>query len=187
MPAAARAWTQSTRLSHSDKVGEAIALEEARHLLNVVYDIVQGQVRALPPRCRRCSGGTGRPPRARLAWRPRCSRDAARARARRPPARRRQDNARTGKGPPVPHPDIAGRAPGDAVVGSQPVSLDRANLVLLQMKRYFVTWKADGTRYLILLTRCGTYLVDRAGEVRRRWVRPAARRRAARARRRRAA
>jgi hypothetical protein len=33
-------------------------------------------------------------------------------------------------------------------------------------RRYFVTWKADGTRYLILLTRFGTYLIDRAGEVR---------------------
>jgi hypothetical protein len=29
-----------------------------------------------------------------------------------------------------------------------------------------VTWKADGTRYLMLLTREGVYLIDRSGEVR---------------------
>lgn len=29
-----------------------------------------------------------------------------------------------------------------------------------------MTWKADGTRYLILILKCGTYLIDRAGEVR---------------------
>jgi hypothetical protein len=32
-------------------------------------------------------------------------------------------------------------------------------------RRYFVTWKADGTRYLMLLTREGVYLIDRSGEV----------------------
>jgi hypothetical protein len=33
-----------------------------------------------------------------------------------------------------------------------------------------VTWKADGTRYLMLLTREGVYLIDRAGEVRGNWA-----------------
>lgn len=30
---------------------------------------------------------------------------------------------------------------------------------------YFVTWKADGTRYLMLLLKYGAYIIDRAGEV----------------------
>lgn len=32
--------------------------------------------------------------------------------------------------------------------------------------RYWVTWKADGTRYMLLLLKFGAYLIDRAGEVR---------------------
>ena len=32
---------------------------------------------------------------------------------------------------------------------------------------YHVTWKADGTRYMLLLMRDGTYLIDRKFEVRR--------------------
>jgi hypothetical protein len=31
-------------MSHADKVGEPVPLEEARYLLNVVYDVIQGQV-----------------------------------------------------------------------------------------------------------------------------------------------
>jgi mRNA-capping enzyme len=61
--------------------------------------------------------------------------------------------------------------------GSQPVSLARSNLALLAERRYWVTWKADGTRYMVLLLRWGTYLVDRAGGVTRvqmRWPRRAA-------------
>ena len=34
--------------------------------------------------------------------------------------------------------------------GSQPVSMDRKNLELLQQKPYRVTWKADGTRLEIV-------------------------------------
>ena len=51
--------------------------------------------------------------------------------------------------------------------GGQPVSLDRANLGLFRTNRYWVTWKADGTRYLLLLCRWGAYLLDRSFSVRR--------------------
>lgn len=37
--------------------------------------------------------------------------------------------------------------------GSQPVSLDRKNLQLLRQKYYYATWKADGTRYMMLIAR----------------------------------
>jgi mRNA-capping enzyme len=46
--------------------------------------------------------------------------------------------------------------------GSQPVSLDRANMALLTDARYAVTWKADGTRYLVYALPWGAYLLDRA-------------------------
>ncbi|GMH34397.1 hypothetical protein BSKO_02231 [Bryopsis sp. KO-2023] len=51
--------------------------------------------------------------------------------------------------------------------GSQPVSLDRNNLPLLRDRRYWVTWKADGTRYMVLLMSFGVYLIDRKFEFRR--------------------
>eukprot|EP00803_Ostreobium_quekettii_P000704 evm.model.scf_1608.1 EVM.evm.TU.scf_1608.1 scf_1608:17316-27998(-) len=51
--------------------------------------------------------------------------------------------------------------------GSQPVSLSRRNLRLLKEYRYFVTWKADGTRYLLLIMSFGTYLIDRRFKFRR--------------------
>ena len=51
--------------------------------------------------------------------------------------------------------------------GGQPVSLDRENMGKLQEKRYWVTWKADGTRYMLLLCRWGVYLIDRTFSVRR--------------------
>ena len=51
--------------------------------------------------------------------------------------------------------------------GSQPVSLNRQNLGLLRQERYMVTWKADGTRYMLLIMMSGTYLVDRSFKVRR--------------------
>jgi len=35
--------------------------------------------------------------------------------------------------------------------GSQPVSLDRDRIRLLQEKPYKVSWKADGTRYMMLI------------------------------------
>ncbi|KAK9828737.1 hypothetical protein WJX72_001811 [[Myrmecia] bisecta] len=51
--------------------------------------------------------------------------------------------------------------------GSQPVSLAQDNLRLLGERRYWVTWKADGTRYMLAIFPWGTYLVDRAFCVRR--------------------
>ena len=58
-------------------------------------------------------------------------------------------------------------APWRTFPGSQPVSLDRQNLSLLHSERYWVTWKADGTRYMLLILHHGTYLVDRSFKVRR--------------------
>ena len=51
--------------------------------------------------------------------------------------------------------------------GSQPVSLARSNAGLLANLPYMVSWKADGTRYLMLLMHGGAYLIDRAARVRR--------------------
>lgn len=55
--------------------------------------------------------------------------------------------------------------------GGQPVSLDRANLGKLRQMRYWVTWKADGTRYMLLLCQWAVYLIDRSFAVRRVQVR----------------
>jgi mRNA-capping enzyme len=51
--------------------------------------------------------------------------------------------------------------------GSQPVSLTNSNVSLLKDIPYYVTWKADGMRYLLLLMRDGVYLIDRKFSVRR--------------------
>ncbi|KAL7092623.1 hypothetical protein ACP275_12G174900 [Erythranthe tilingii] len=51
--------------------------------------------------------------------------------------------------------------------GSHPVSLDRDNLQLLRQRYYYATWKADGTRYMMLITIDGCYLVDRHFNFRR--------------------
>eukprot|EP00794_Sanderia_malayensis_P011972 gene11972-13209_t len=46
--------------------------------------------------------------------------------------------------------------------GCQPVSMDRNNISYLAQKPYKVSWKADGTRYLMLIMGQGeTYLFDR--------------------------
>lgn len=45
--------------------------------------------------------------------------------------------------------------------GSHPVSLNRENLQLLRQRYYYATWKADGTRYMMLLTSYGCFLIDR--------------------------
>ena len=42
--------------------------------------------------------------------------------------------------------------------GSQPVSLARDNMHELASREYHVTWKADGTRYMLLCMRDGAYL-----------------------------
>ncbi|CAA6663422.1 unnamed protein product [Spirodela intermedia] len=51
--------------------------------------------------------------------------------------------------------------------GSHPVSLNRDNLQLLRQRYYYATWKADGTRYMMLITTHGCYLIDRKFEFRR--------------------
>lgn len=40
---------------------------------------------------------------------------------------------------------------GNGFPGSQPVSMDLNNITLLQKKPYRVSWKADGTRYMMLI------------------------------------
>ena len=51
--------------------------------------------------------------------------------------------------------------------GSQPVSLARENLPELSRSEYRVTWKADGTRYLLAIMPWGAYFIDRALGVQR--------------------
>nr|KJB17012.1 hypothetical protein B456_002G260900 [Gossypium raimondii] len=51
--------------------------------------------------------------------------------------------------------------------GSHPVSLNRDNLQLLRQRYYYATWKADGTRYMMLITIDGCYLIDRSFNIRR--------------------
>ncbi|XP_010543241.1 PREDICTED: mRNA-capping enzyme isoform X2 [Tarenaya hassleriana] len=51
--------------------------------------------------------------------------------------------------------------------GSHPVSLNRDNLQLLRQRYYYATWKADGTRYVMLITVDGCYLIDRSFRFRR--------------------
>ncbi|KAG5550417.1 hypothetical protein RHGRI_015392 [Rhododendron griersonianum] len=51
--------------------------------------------------------------------------------------------------------------------GSHPVSLNRDNLQLLRQRYYYATWKADGTRYMMLITMDGCYLIDRNFSFRR--------------------
>ena len=46
--------------------------------------------------------------------------------------------------------------------GSQPVSMDVNNINLLHTKPYRVSWKADGTRYMMLIKQEGeVYFFDR--------------------------
>lgn len=49
--------------------------------------------------------------------------------------------------------------------GMQPVSLLAKDLFNLQTNRYWATWKADGTRYMALILKQGTYLMDRSFNV----------------------
>ncbi|KAL6987730.1 mRNA guanylyltransferase [Sarracenia purpurea var. burkii] len=51
--------------------------------------------------------------------------------------------------------------------GSHPVSLNRDNLQSLRQRYYYATWKADGTRYMMLITVDGCYLIDRNFNFRR--------------------
>ncbi|KAM3304548.1 hypothetical protein P3S67_011414 [Capsicum chacoense] len=57
---------------------------------------------------------------------------------------------------------------GDAIPQDQQnFSLDRDNLQLLRQRYYYATWKADGTRYMMLITMDGCFLVDRHFNFRR--------------------
>ncbi|KAL3280723.1 hypothetical protein HHI36_003959 [Cryptolaemus montrouzieri] len=50
--------------------------------------------------------------------------------------------------------------------GSQPVTMDLNNINLLQQKPYMVSWKADGTRYLMLIDgKDEVYFIDRDNNV----------------------
>ncbi|KAJ8270805.1 hypothetical protein GJAV_G00119480 [Gymnothorax javanicus] len=50
--------------------------------------------------------------------------------------------------------------------GAQPVSMDRKNLRLLEQKAYKVSWKADGTRYMMMIDgRNEVYMIDRDNTV----------------------
>ncbi|KQJ88929.1 hypothetical protein BRADI_4g22137v3 [Brachypodium distachyon] len=51
--------------------------------------------------------------------------------------------------------------------GSHPVSLNSDNLQLLRQRYYYATWKADGTRYMMLIMRDGCFLIDRNFSFRR--------------------
>lgn len=51
---------------------------------------------------------------------------------------------------------------GSGFPGSQPVSMDIKNIVLLGEKPYRVSWKADGTRYMMLILKENeVYFFDR--------------------------
>ncbi|CAN8237588.1 unnamed protein product [Cochlearia groenlandica] len=63
--------------------------------------------------------------------------------------------------------NVGGRGGCSHFPGSHPVSLDRESLQLLRQRYYYATWKADGTRYMMLLTTDGCYLIDRNFSFRR--------------------
>jgi mRNA-capping enzyme len=50
--------------------------------------------------------------------------------------------------------------------GAQPVSMDMRNINNLRTKKYMVSWKADGTRYLMMVNGEGkVYMLDRENSV----------------------
>ncbi|XP_063299635.1 mRNA-capping enzyme isoform X2 [Pelobates fuscus] len=50
--------------------------------------------------------------------------------------------------------------------GAQPVSMDRENIKFLEQKAYKVSWKADGTRYMMLIDgKNEVYMIDRDNSV----------------------
>jgi mRNA-capping enzyme len=51
--------------------------------------------------------------------------------------------------------------------GSDPVCLDRDRLALLRENYYYLSWKADGCRYMMLIKRDGCYLINTNFEFRR--------------------
>ncbi len=55
---------------------------------------------------------------------------------------------------------------GRGFPGAQPVSMDQKNIKNLFEKKYMVSWKADGTRYLMLINgRDKVYMFDRDNSV----------------------
>ncbi|CAF0976501.1 unnamed protein product [Brachionus calyciflorus] len=55
---------------------------------------------------------------------------------------------------------------GAGFPGAQPVSMDQKNICLLYQKKYRVSWKADGTRYLMYINGRGRiYMLDRDNSV----------------------
>jgi mRNA-capping enzyme len=54
-----------------------------------------------------------------------------------------------------------GAREGTAFPGAQPVSVTKENLSLLGQHEYYVSWKADGTRYLMLIWDKHVYMVGR--------------------------
>ncbi|PNW80070.1 hypothetical protein CHLRE_08g376700v5 [Chlamydomonas reinhardtii] len=61
--------------------------------------------------------------------------------------------------------DSGGRGGSLRFPGMQPVSLSLERMADLAAHRYHVTWKADGTRYMMLLLPQGTYIMDRSFNV----------------------
>ena len=54
------------------------------------------------------------------------------------------------------------RTDKNTFIGAQPVSLDKDNIVKIREKPYHLSWKADGTRYLLLIQgRDNIYMLDR--------------------------
>ena len=45
--------------------------------------------------------------------------------------------------------------------GAMPVSMDRTNMESIMQPDWAVTWKADGTRYMLLIMHDGAYLINR--------------------------
>ncbi|KAJ6255070.1 mRNA-capping enzyme [Anaeramoeba flamelloides] len=57
--------------------------------------------------------------------------------------------------------DWFNRTPYDPFPGSHPVSLDALNMRYLSDSNYYVTWKADGVRCMLLIISGACFLVDR--------------------------
>ncbi|XP_075453955.1 mRNA-capping enzyme isoform X3 [Ascaphus truei] len=55
---------------------------------------------------------------------------------------------------------------GSGFPGAQPVSMDRQNIKFMEQKSYKVSWKADGTRYMMLIDgKNAVFMIDRDNSV----------------------
>ncbi|XP_050805251.1 mRNA-capping enzyme isoform X4 [Gopherus flavomarginatus] len=55
---------------------------------------------------------------------------------------------------------------GSGFPGAQPISMDKQNIKLLEQKPYKVSWKADGTRYMMMIDgKNEVYMIDRDNSV----------------------